>query len=86
MRPRRTWPDKLDWIQAHYEKLVPGEPADRYNTTHRSRYLVGTDQIVEKLSAVRDLGLAYAITNSSTWPYSQSGALLFADTVIPEFA
>ena len=79
--------DKLDWIQAHYEKLVPGEPADRYNTTFRSGYLVGTpDQIVEKLSAVRDLGLAYAITNFVDLAYDQSGALLFADTVIPEFA
>ena len=79
--------DKLDWIQAHYSKLVPGEPAERYNTTFRSGHLVGTpEQIVEKLGTVRDLGLDYTITNFVDLAYDQTGARLFADKVIPEFS
>ena len=60
--------DKLDWIQAHYEKLVPG--ARRwYNTTFRSGYLVGT-LIRSSKSSVPSVISVWPTPSptSSTWP------------------
>ncbi|NDK91339.1 LLM class F420-dependent oxidoreductase [Gordonia desulfuricans] len=78
--------DKLDWIDAHYRRLVPAEAAQRFSETLRGGWLVGTvEQITERLTQVADLGLAYAITNFVDLAYDETGATLFAEKVIPAF-
>jgi alkanesulfonate monooxygenase SsuD/methylene tetrahydromethanopterin reductase-like flavin-dependent oxidoreductase (luciferase family) len=79
--------DRLSWIQAHYEPLVP---ADRLADTMKNfsgRPLVGTpEQIVERLQEAAGLGLGYAITYFVDAAYDTSGLELFEREVIPALA
>lgn len=79
--------DKLSWVRAHY---TPHLPADRLERTYNqlaSGPLVGTpEQIIERLSEVRDLGLAYAIGYFVDAAYDRGSIDLFAEKVIPELA
>ncbi len=79
--------DKLAWILAHYEPLVPAAELERYRTMFESGPLVGTpEQIVARLREAEQMGLTYAIANFADLAYDRSGAELFTSTVIPELA
>jgi F420-dependent oxidoreductase-like protein len=79
--------DRLGWIRAHYEPLVP---PDRLADTMRNFSggpLVGTpEQIVERLQEAAGLGLGYAITYFVDAAYDTSGLDLFEREVIPALA
>jgi alkanesulfonate monooxygenase SsuD/methylene tetrahydromethanopterin reductase-like flavin-dependent oxidoreductase (luciferase family) len=79
--------DKLGWVEAHYEPLVPPDQLERYRNMYRSGPLVGTPElIVERLRAAADMGLSYAIANFIDLAYDRSSAELFASQVVPELA
>lgn len=77
--------DKLDWVRAHYQPLISAEALDRSMDQFASGRLVGTpEQIIERLSEARGLGLGYAITYFVDAAYDRSGIDLFMNKVIPE--
>ncbi|HEY9481971.1 MAG TPA: LLM class F420-dependent oxidoreductase [Micromonosporaceae bacterium] len=79
--------DKLDWVRAHYTPHLPAEIVQRSHDQFASGRLVGTpEQIVERLSEVRDLGLAYMIGYFVDAAYDRGSIDLFAEKVIPELA
>jgi F420-dependent oxidoreductase-like protein len=79
--------DKLAWIVAHYEPLVPPDQLERYRNMFESGPLVGTPElIVQRLREAAAMGLSYAITNFVDLAYDRSSADLFARQVVPEFA
>jgi F420-dependent oxidoreductase-like protein len=76
--------DKLAWIRAHYEPLVPAVELEKYGDLFSSGPLVGTpEQLVERLQAARGLGLTYAITYFVDAAYDRSSMDLFTTQVIP---
>jgi len=77
--------DKLAWVRAHYEPLIPAESLERNMEMLTSGPLVGTpEQIAEQLAQARDLGLGYMIGYFVDAAYDRRGIELFADKVIPE--
>jgi len=75
--------DKLAWIRAHYEPLVPARVLEDSMSVF-TESLVGTpEQIAKELAHRRDLGLGYAICYFVDAAYSRSSIDLFASTVIP---
>jgi F420-dependent oxidoreductase-like protein len=79
--------DKLDWVRAHYAPLMPAENLERNMEGLSSGLLVGTpDKIIANLTAMREIGLGYAITYFVDAAYDRSSIDLFASKVIPEFA
>jgi F420-dependent oxidoreductase-like protein len=79
--------DKLAWVRAHYEPLIPAEALERNLRMLSSGPLVGTpEQITERLAEVRKLGLGYAIGNFIDAAYDRASIDLFADTVVSELA
>jgi F420-dependent oxidoreductase-like protein len=79
--------DKLAWIRAHYEPLVPADALERYSTLFSSGPLVGTpEQIVDKLVEAREMGLSYAIGYFVDAAYDPSSFELFMTDVIPALA
>ena len=78
--------DKLAWIKAHYSPLVGPEAVERYLGLY-SGGLAGTpEQVIEKLTELRGLGLTYAIGYFVDAAYDRSSIDLFAQKVIPELA
>jgi alkanesulfonate monooxygenase SsuD/methylene tetrahydromethanopterin reductase-like flavin-dependent oxidoreductase (luciferase family) len=79
--------DKLSWVRAHYAPHLPADTLENSYKQFASGPLVGTpEQIIERLSDVRDLGLAYAIGYFVDAAYDRGSIDLFADKVIPELA
>jgi alkanesulfonate monooxygenase SsuD/methylene tetrahydromethanopterin reductase-like flavin-dependent oxidoreductase (luciferase family) len=79
--------DKLAWIRAHYQPMVPGETLENSMNQFASGPLVGTpEQIVERLVEARDLGLGYTIGYFIDAAYDRGSIDLFANKVIPELA
>ena len=79
--------DKLAWVRAHYAPHLPAETLERSYNQLASGPLVGTpEQIIERLSEVRDLGLAYTIAYFVDAAYDRASIDLFATKVIPELA
>jgi alkanesulfonate monooxygenase SsuD/methylene tetrahydromethanopterin reductase-like flavin-dependent oxidoreductase (luciferase family) len=75
---------KLEWIDAHYRRLVSADEADRTIQLYRDG-LVGTpEQIVERLREHEALGLSYAIGYFLDAAFDPSSIDLFARRVIPE--
>lgn len=75
--------DKLAWIDAHYRATVP-ERADRVVADFRSGPLVGTpEQIVERLTQLRALGMTYAVTYFADAAYDRASIELFEREVAP---
>ena len=78
--------DKLAWIVAHYEPLVPAHELERYKSMYESGPLVGTPElIVERLRAAEEMGMTYAIGNFVDAAYDPTSQELFTTKVIPEF-
>jgi F420-dependent oxidoreductase-like protein len=79
--------DKLQWITAHYQPLVPAAELERYQHMFTNGPLVGTpEQLVERLRDAEQMGMTYAIANFAEAAYDPSGMQLFADEVAPELA
>jgi F420-dependent oxidoreductase-like protein len=77
--------DKLAWIRAHYEPHLSAEKLASTVNDLANGPLVGTpEQIVEKLTEIRDLGLGYAIGYFIDAAYDRSSIDLFAGKVIPQ--
>src|SRR4051794_6856940 len=75
---------KLQWIDAHYRRLVSAEEADAEIAVYR-KGLVGTpEQIIEPLRDREALGLPYALGYSLAAPFAPSPMALSPRRVIPE--
>ena len=75
--------DKIAWVEEHYARTVPAK-APGLAEDFRNGPLVGTpEQVVEKLTELRGLGLGYAITYFVDAAYDRSSIELFADQVVP---
>ena len=76
--------DKLEWVRAHYEPLLPAKQVERNVSMLSSGPLVGTpEQITERLAEAGRLGMQYAITYFVDAAYDRGSADLFASKVIP---
>ncbi|WP_278263605.1 LLM class F420-dependent oxidoreductase [Nocardia sp. AG03] len=83
-----TEAEVADRLAAVVDRLTPFLGAEAAETRVREQFATsaatGTpEQIVERLSAVRDLGLAYTIVNFPEAAYDTSGIELFEREVIP---
>jgi alkanesulfonate monooxygenase SsuD/methylene tetrahydromethanopterin reductase-like flavin-dependent oxidoreductase (luciferase family) len=75
--------DRIAWIEEHYARTVP-DKAPGIAEDFRRGPLVGTpEQIVAKLTELRDLGMTYAITYFAEPAYERSGIELFVRVVAP---
>lgn len=76
--------DKLAWVRAHYQPHLPAEVLETSYAQFASGPLVGTpEQLVERLTAARAMGMTYAITYFVDAAYDRSSIDLFTKTVIP---
>jgi F420-dependent oxidoreductase-like protein len=76
--------DRLAWLRSHYEQLLSPELVERSVNAYANSPLAGTpEQIIERLSAMRDLGMNYAILSFAEAAYDHSGMELFAKEVAP---
>jgi F420-dependent oxidoreductase-like protein len=78
--------DKLAWIRAHYQPLVPARVLKRSMGVFTDGLAGTPEQITAELALRRDLGLGYAICYFVDAAYSRSSIDLFASTVIPELS
>jgi F420-dependent oxidoreductase-like protein len=79
--------DKLAWVRAHYAPLVSADVLERTYDQFASGPLVGTvEQIVERLTEARAMGMTYAINYFIDAAYDPTSVDLFAKTVIPALA
>jgi F420-dependent oxidoreductase-like protein len=78
--------DRLGWMRDHYLRAgVPEATVDQQIATESAGVGVGTpEQIVEKLTALKALGLGYTIAYFTEAAYDTSGMHLFENNVIPE--
>src|SRR5215469_23646 len=75
--------DKLAWLRAHYEPLVPAQAVEEELAEFESEGMVGTpEQITERLGRMHDSGLGYAICYFADAAYDRSSLDLFAEKVI----
>lgn len=76
--------DRLGWIRAHYAPLLPDDKLEATVESFRTGPLVGTpEQVVERLTALQDAGMTYAITYFAEAAYDTSGIELFEREVVP---
>jgi F420-dependent oxidoreductase-like protein len=76
--------DKLAWMRSHYEPLVPADVLESSARQFATGPLVGTpDQIIERLTEARSMGLSYAIAYFLDAAYDRTSIDLFAEKVIP---
>jgi alkanesulfonate monooxygenase SsuD/methylene tetrahydromethanopterin reductase-like flavin-dependent oxidoreductase (luciferase family) len=79
--------DKLAWIRNHYAPYVPADRLDGQMQNLQQSPLAGTpEQIVERLTEARALGMTYAIGYFPEIAYDRSGFTLFTEKVIPAMA
>ncbi|NIH79164.1 LLM class F420-dependent oxidoreductase [Amycolatopsis viridis] len=79
--------DRLAWIRAHYEPHVPADVLENTVESFRNGPLVGTpEQVAERLTELRGLGMTYAITYFADIAYDRTSVELFTNRVIPELA
>ncbi|HEX4789199.1 MAG TPA: LLM class F420-dependent oxidoreductase [Actinospica sp.] len=79
--------DRLAWIRAHFEPLLPPDVLERTYQQWAEGPLVGTpEQITENLAAMGKLGMSYTILYFPEAAYDRSGIELFASRVAPELA
>jgi len=78
--------EQLDWLEAVYRKHAP-EQADGQVASWANDSLRGTpEQIVEKLTALKAIGMTYAITYFPNSAENHAPINLFANEVIPALA
>jgi F420-dependent oxidoreductase-like protein len=79
--------DKLAWLKAHLEKYAPGDAAERWHGVFVNSPATGTpEQVTEKLAAMGERGMSYAIFNFPDAAYDRSGIDLFTSRVAPALA
>jgi hypothetical protein len=79
--------DKIAWIIAHYEPLVPAAELERYRQMYVSGPLVGTpERVIENLKQAESIGMTYAIANFVDAAYDPASMDLFTKEVVPAFA
>ncbi|MEV6554510.1 LLM class F420-dependent oxidoreductase [Nocardia sp. NPDC051756] len=80
--------ERLSEIQAKLASVIGDDEAKTYvDNMFRPSFAVGTpEQIVERLTPIRDLGLGYAIFNFPEAAYDTSGIELFEKEVAPALA
>ena len=79
--------DKLAWVRAHYQPLIPADVLERNAAMLSSGPLVGTpEKIAEHLTELSGIGLAYTIAYFVDAAYDRSSIELFASKVIPALA
>ncbi|WP_158883250.1 LLM class F420-dependent oxidoreductase [Amycolatopsis anabasis] len=79
--------DRLEWIRSHYEPHVPAEVLEQAYRNFSTGPLVGTpEQIAERLTELRGLGMTYAILYFAEAAYDRSGIDLFTRKVTPALA
>jgi F420-dependent oxidoreductase-like protein len=78
---------RMAWLRAHYEPLVPPELVERNIGNFTNSLLFGTtEQLVERLQGMAALGLGYTITNFPESAYDTSCIELFEREVVPALA
>ena len=77
--------ERIDAVEARVAPYLGAEPTAQYVGEYRNgNGAVGTpEQIIEKLRAVGDLGMGYAIHNFPGAAYDRYGIELFEREVIP---
>ncbi|WP_027944887.1 LLM class F420-dependent oxidoreductase [Amycolatopsis taiwanensis] len=79
--------DRLSWIRAHYEPYVPSDVLEAAYQNMANGLLVGTpEQVAERLTELRGLGMTYAILYVAEAAYDRSGIELFVRDVVPALA
>jgi F420-dependent oxidoreductase-like protein len=79
--------DKLAWVRNHWAPHVPADRMDGQLQNLSDSPLAGTpEQLVERLTEARALGMTYAITYFPEIAYDRSGFDLFTEKVIPALA
>jgi F420-dependent oxidoreductase-like protein len=79
--------DKLAWVRAHYAPLVSADVLERTYEQFASGPLVGTvEQVVERLTEARAMGMTYAINYFVDAAYDPTSVDLYAKKVIPALA
>ncbi|PZS15936.1 MAG: LLM class F420-dependent oxidoreductase [Pseudonocardiales bacterium] len=79
--------DKLAWVRAHYEPLLDADVLERVYEQFASGPLVGTvEQLIERLTEARSMGMTYAITYFVDAAYDPASVELFTREVIPALA
>jgi F420-dependent oxidoreductase-like protein len=75
--------DRQRWIEEHYTPLVGPEVVGKQLARFREGPTVGTpEQIVERLGALQEAGMTYAIANFPEAAYDTSGIELFEREVV----
>jgi len=83
---QRDVEERVAWIRQHYlDSGVPQARVDQQIEGERAGVGFGTpEQIAERLTALKKLGLRYTIANFLEAAYDTSGMHLFENAVIPE--
>jgi F420-dependent oxidoreductase-like protein len=78
---------RLDWTYEHQRQTLSEEKAQGVRAAQADGPLVGTPgQIVDRLRALQEVGMSYAIVNFDDIAYDRSAAELFVSEVIPALA
>jgi F420-dependent oxidoreductase-like protein len=79
--------ERRRWLIDHYTEAVGAEPVRRQLSAFDGMPGVGTpEQIVERISALRDAGMTYMICNFPDSAYTTESIELFEKEVIPALA
>ena len=77
--------EKKKWYRSHMETYVSERGADRFVRMYE-RSSGTPEQIIEKMRALEEAGMGYAIVNFADVAYDRSSLELFAKEVIPAFS
>jgi F420-dependent oxidoreductase-like protein len=78
--------DKLGWIRNHWAPHIPADRIEGQLDNLRNGLAGTPEQLVERLTEARALGMTYAITYFPEIAYDRSGFDLFTEKVIPALA
>ena len=79
--------DRLAWFRSRIETLIPADRVESTVSQYADSQLCGTpEQIAERLTALKKLGMTYTITYFPEAAFDKSGIELFASQVAPELA
>jgi len=77
--------DRLAWLRSHLEPHLPADVLEQTVQSFRNGPLVGTpEQVAEKLTELKQLGMTYAIAYIADIAYDRTSARLYAEKVIPQ--
>jgi F420-dependent oxidoreductase-like protein len=77
--------DRLAWLRSRLEKLIPADRVENTVKQYADSHLCGTpEQIAQRLTELKKLGLTYTITYFAEAAFDKSGIELFTSQVVPE--